>query len=520
MSTTASAVSDLYLAGSPLVRATGRCVVVSDRLPIVLTRDGGQGWRVSPARGALISALTPVLRERRGVWIGWPGVTAEEVPGLRKVLAGAIQEGGFSLRPVLLNAQEKRLGYGGFSSEVVWPLFHDLPLECSFNPAHWQAFLKINRKFARAAARTLARGTAGTDLVWVHDHMLMNLAAELRRLHASCRTAFFLHLPFPAPDLFRKLPWRRRLLAGLLAFDQVGFQTERDLESFLAGVRALAPAAVLRPAAGGLWTVRGNEAGAAFDLRAGAFPIGVDARRIEERAARPEVTARMAVLQAALRGRKLVIGVDRIDPAMGIPEKLRAFAEALTRYPELQERVTLVQVAVPGRDSLLPRHEALRAEIERLVGEINGAFGRPGWVPVHYLHRELHPEELLAYYRLADVALITPLKAGMHLGAKEYCAANLEARGALVLSEFAGAAAQLGAGALLVNPFDCQEVARTLRRALRMKDRERIARMRELRAEVRRHDVSWWADSFLACSLAERTSPRRGIPSAELCLEG
>lgn len=510
MSNTVSALSDLRLPGPPLAaRTAGRCIVVSDRLPIVLTREGRQGWRVSPAGGALISALTPVLRERRGVWIGRPGVTTEEIPGLRKVLAGAIQEGGFSLRPVLLNAQEERLADDGFSGEIVWPLFHDLPFECSCLPAHWQAFLKVNRKFARAAAKTLARGAAGTDLVWVHGHLLMNLAAELRRLGVSCRTAFFLHLPFPAPDLFLKLPWRERLLAGLLAFDQVGFQTERDLEHFLACVRALAQPTIQAQIGPALWTVVGRGSGGAFDLRAGAFPIGVDARQIEQRAARPQVESRMAALRTALRGRKLVIGVDRIDTAKGIPEKLRAFAEALNRYPELQERVTLVQVAVPGRESL-PRLAALRSEIERLVGELNGCFGRPGWVPVHYLHRELDPVELLAYYRLADVALVTPLKAGMHLAAKEYCAANFEERGALVLSEFAGAASQLAPAALLVNPFDSQGVARTLRRALRMPDRERTARMRSLRLEVRRHDVSWWAGSFLASALAERTA-RAGL---------
>ncbi|HEV8578123.1 MAG TPA: trehalose-6-phosphate synthase [Thermoanaerobaculia bacterium] len=504
----APALSDLRLPGPPrAARTAGRCIVVSERLPIVFTRDGGQGrWRVVPAGGALISALTPVLRERRGVWIGWPGVTAEEVPGLRRVLAGAIQEGGgFSLRPVLLNAQEKRLAYDGFARQIVWPLFHDLPLECSCRPAHWQAYLKVNRKFARAAAKTLARGAGGADLVWAQDPLLMQVAAELRRLGAGCRTAFFLHLPFPAPDLFLKLPWRERLLNGLLAFDQIGFQTERDLEHFLACVRALAHPSIESPAGKALWTLVGRGNGGAFDLRAGAFPIGVDARQIEERAAGPEVAARTAALGTAMRGRKLVIGVDRIDTATGIPEKLRAFAGALTRYPELQERVTLVQVAIPGRESL-PRLAALRSDIERLVGEINGLFGKPGWVPVHYLHRELEPEELLAYYRLADVALVTPLKAGMHLAAKEYCAANLEARGALVLSEFAGAAAQLAAGALLVNPFDTQGVARTLRRALRMPERERLARMRSLRREVRLHDVSWWAGSFLASALAERTS--------------
>jgi len=485
----------------PAGRQPGRCLVVSDRLPILLTREGGRGWRVSPASGALISALTTVLRKRRGVWIGWPGVAQEETPGLRKVLAGAIHEGGFSLRPVMLTAQEKRHGYGGFSGEVVWPLFHDLAGECDFQPAHWQGFLKVNRKFARVTARTLARGASGTDLVWVHDHLLMNLALELRRLGVACRTAFFLHLPFPSPDLFLQLPWREQMLSGLLAFDQIGFQTERDLECFLACARRLAPTAAAAPIGGGLWSLRGSWQGVPFDLRAGACPVGIDAREIEERAARPEAEARVAALREPLRGGQLIVGVDRVDRAHGIPEKLRAFAAALTLDPALQERATLVQFAIPSRETL-PRHTELRGEIERLVGEINGSFGRPGWVPVHYHHHEPEAGELLAYFRAADVALVTPLKAGMHLMAKEYCAAN--PRGALVLSEFAGAAPQLAAGALTVNPFDTQAVARALRRALRMKDRERRSRMRRLREEVRTHDVFWWAESCLAAASAER----------------
>jgi trehalose 6-phosphate synthase/phosphatase len=507
MSTTAS-ISNVrheprFSAPPPASRPQGRCIVVSDRLPITLTREEGQGWQVSPARGALISALTAVLGDRRGVWIGWPGVAQEQTPGLRKVLAGAIHERGFSLRPVMLTAQEKRNACGGFSGEVIWPLFHGLTEEHDFQPAYWQAFLKVNRKLARATARTLARGGSGNDLVWVHEPLLLNVARELRGLQAPCRTAFFCHLPFPSPDLYLRLPWREELLGGLLAFGQAGFQTEGDLAHFLACVRTLAPGVTAAPAGGGLWALRGSCLGTAVDLRAGAFPVGIDARRTGERAARPEVERRAAALRDSLGGREIVLGVDRVDRAHGIPEKLRAFAAALARFPELQDRVTLVQIAIPSRESL-PRHAALRSEIERLVGEVNGAFGRPGWVPVCYLHREPEEDEMLAWYRAAGVALVTPLKAGMHLAAKEYCAAQAPGRGALVLSERAGAAPQLAAGALLVNPFDTQAVARALRQALAMKDRERSLRMRRLREEVRAHDVFWWADSCLATALAER----------------
>ncbi len=500
--------------GKPGLPAPGRILVLSERLPIRLTRDGGAGWRAAPVRSALASALAPVLRRRRGVWIGCPDVAEEEVPGMRKVLAGAIQEGGYTLRPVALSAQEKHDACAGFSGEVLWPLFHDMPQECRFERAYWQAYGKVCRKFARAAARTLAR-SAGRDLLWVQDPLLIGVARELRHLGAHlgvnsgamARTAFFLHLPFPAPGLFLKLPWRDRLLAGMLAYDQVGFQTPGDLESFLTCVRLLQPDVQVAPRGNGLWTLGSTGTGS---TTAGSFPIGIDARDLAERAARPEVDERAARIRASHRGRQLVLGVDRLDRSRGILEKLQAFAEMLSRFPGMREKVSLFQAVTPCREDL-PRHAALRAEIERAVGEVNGRFGRPGWVPVHYVHRGLEMDELLACYRAADVALVIPLKAGMELVAKEYCAADLDGRGVLVLSEFAGAAAQLADGALLVNPYNVEATARTLYRALRMKPAERAGRMRRLRAEVERHDVFWWAESFLTSALADDDMMRNSL---------
>jgi len=494
------------LGRAPGSRSPERIVVVSERLPIVLTREEGTGWRATPARGALISALSPVLRARRGVWIGWPGVTVEELPGIRRVLTGAIQEGGYSLRPVALTARD-RTGGVEFCGEVLWPLFHGLPLECNFDRGHWQAFRRMNHKFARAAARAVSR-SGGSDLVWVQDHPLINVALEMRLYGVSAPTAFFLHLPFPSPDLFQLLPWRDRLLAALLAYDRIGFQSTADVQNFLACVQTLAPWARLSHRGEGLWTVElvgrrhrqdPGRARAHF-VEVGAFPIGIDCRDLAQGAERPEVIAQAASLRAAHAGRQIVLGVDRLDRSKGLPEKLRAFAELLTRHPELREKVSLVQVVVPARDNL-PRHATLRAELDRQVGEINGRFGVPGWVPVHYLYQWIEPAELRAWYRAADIMLVTPLRAGMELVAKEYCAARAEGDGVLVLSEFAGAAAQLGHGALLVNPYCVEATSRALCRALRMKPAERAARMRELRAEVERHDVFWWADSFLAAAL-------------------
>lgn len=496
---------------APASRTPGRIIVVSERLPIVLTREEGTRWRAAPARGALISALAPVLCDRRGVWIGWPGVTVEELPGIRRVLAGAIQEGGYSLRPVALTGRD-RTGGAAFCGEVLWPLFHGLSTECNFDRAHWQAFRRMSCKYARAVAKAVAV-SGGSDLVWVQDHPLINVALEMRRYGVQSPAAFFLHLPFPSPDLFMMLPWRDRLLSALLAYDRIGFQTTTDLANFLACVRTLAPWALLSRGGEGLWSVemgRRPGQGRPHTTEAGVFPVGIDFREVAAGAESQKVAERAAALKAAHAGRQIVLGVDRLDRSKGLPEKLRAFADLLTRHPELREKVSLVQVVVPERESQ-PRHAALREEIERRVGEINGRFGVPGWVPVHYVHRWLEPVKLQAWYRAADVLLLTPLRAGMELVAKEYCAARVQGDGVLILSEFAGAAAQLGNGALLVNPHHVEATSRALVRALRMKPAERAARMSALRSEVQEHDVFWWADSFLAAALREPGNRMPGL---------
>src|SRR5580693_1162840 len=396
----------------PAATEAGRLVVVSDRLPLALTREGGGGWRTAAEGGGLVPLLAPLLRDRRSLWIGWPGVAGEAALALRQVLPGAIHRGGCSLRPVMLGQEEKQGCYGGFSGEVIWPLFHGLEGECRFDPAHWRAYLRVNRRFARVIAGTLAaprrtaqalvpRHAARGDLLWIHDHLLMSVAAELRKLEVRTRAAFFLHIPFPGPDTFAKLPWRERLLAGLLAHDRLGFQTARDLANFLACVRAMAPGIrVLREEAGsdgesGAATARltrlvGEIRGRRCRLAAGAFPIGVDCAEISRRAARPEVGSRLAALRRELGGRRLVLGVDTLERSQGVVEKLAAFAELLARRPDLHDRVCLLQVVLPSREGL-DRRQALRAEIERLVGAINGRFARPGWVPLLYRHQPLMP---------------------------------------------------------------------------------------------------------------------------------
>jgi len=473
-----------------------RLLVVSNRLPFVLQRDEKQGWRTRPGAGGLVTALLPVLRDRGGTWIGWLGTT-ETVPDLDELMERATRDAGYTLRPVLLAPEEVNKFYFGFSNEIVWPLFHDLQSLCNFDPSYWRTYCDVNRKYAQVVAANCAEH----DFVWVHDYQLMNVGLEMRRLGVTARTAFFLHIPFPSLDIFLKLPWRFALLHALLEYDLIGFQTPRDQRNFLQCLRVLLKNVRVRERERRLTLdVNGRE------VRVGSFPIGIDFNGFVKRASGADIGLRAAELQAQLPNRQLILGVDRLDYTKGIPLRLEAFRNALTRYPDLHERVTLIQVVVPSREDI-PQYHELKNQIERLVGEINGQFTKPGgWVPIHYVFRSLERKDLLAYYRTAQIALITPLKDGMNLVAKEYCASSIEENCVLILSEFAGAAAQLQKGALLVNPYDIEGVADAIHRAYAMDANERRARMRGLRRAIREQDVFWWVDSFLHAAIAKDLS--------------
>ncbi|MCC7487718.1 MAG: trehalose-6-phosphate synthase [Burkholderiales bacterium] len=475
-----------------MIRPRERLIVVSNRLPYVFARAEG-GWRTSPGSGGLVSALVPVLRNRGGTWVGWPG-TAHVGPDLEEAVRAAGAEAGFALKGVALDETDVERFYHGFSNEVIWPLFHDLQSRCNFDPAYWQAYKRVNQTFARVvAAEAEAR-----DFVWVHDYHLMNVAHELRALGSRARAGFFLHIPFPPPDIYLALPWRQVLLQALLHFDLVGFQTARDRRNFLQCLRLL-PEEIEVQGKGNVVTV----AAGARTLRVGHFPISIDYNHYMRQAATAQVAARAAELHKLLPRRKLILGIDRLDYTKGIPQRLLAFRNTLERYPELRERISLIQVVVPSRVDIRDYGE-LRTRIEHLVGAINGAYVQPGgWVPVWYVYGSLTRTDLLAYYRAADIALVTPLKDGMNLVAKEYCACSIEEDCVLILSEFAGAAAQLGRSALLVNPHDIEGVADTIHRAFHMDRAERQARMRRMRRSIREYDIFWWVDAFLKAAIAK-----------------
>ena len=464
-----------------------RLVIVSNRLPISAVRDVDGSLSLQPSSGGLVTALSPALETRGGTWVGWPGLVGPQASEVEPLLAEFSRRQGYGLAPVPLSAAEHELFYLGFANEVLWPLFHDLQTRCTFVPEYWEAFLDVNRKFAAAAQAAARPG----DMIWVHDYLLLAVGRFARERMPAARLGFFLHIPFPPPDIFAKLPWRTEVLRALLAYDLVGFQTVRDRRNFVACLRALLPEALVRG--------RGNARRVLVEgrqTRVAALPIGIDGEGFAALARQPEIAARAQRLQAQFGVEHLLLGVDRLDYTKGISFKLEAVRRLLRARPDLRRRLALVQILSPSR-SEIPEYLRLKAEVERLVGEINGELGRPGWAPVHYFYRTHDRDELVAYYRAASACLATPLKDGMNLVAKEYCACQVERRGVLVLSEFAGAAAQLGDGALLVNPYDILGVAHAIARACEMPAQERKLRMARLQRSVLGEDVHGWVDEFL-----------------------
>ena len=481
-------------------------IVVSNRLPVVARRQAAGGVSLENGTGGLVTALRPVLQHRGGTWVGWAGESTPDQEATRRLLEGMERTEGYELVPVALPEDERRGFYEAFSNEAIWPLFHDLATLARFRTDAWTLAQRVNRRFA---AKVLER-VKPDDLVWVHDYHLIGAARAMKEGGFAGRLAFFLHIPFPPLDLFLKLPWRSEVLQALLAYDLVGVQTMRDRANLLQCVRHLVPDAEIHG--------KGATASVVIDgrpVRVGAYPIGIDFDEFAGGARAPGVVRKAESIRKDEADRTILLSVDRLDYTKGLTHRLDAFSLLLEKEPDLRGNVTLVQFVIPSRGGIA-QYTELKREIERRVGELNGRFTRSGWVPVHHNYRAIPREKLLAYYRAADIALVTPLKDGMNLVCKEYCASRVDGDGVLVLSEFAGAAAQLSLGALLVNPWDAAGFAAAISRAVRMSEDERRARMRKLRRAVREHDVASWADAFLHAAYShdlEEVEELHGLPA-------
>ncbi|MEZ0357009.1 trehalose-6-phosphate synthase [Mycobacterium sp. SA01] len=458
-------------------------VVVANRLPIDMERlpDGSVTWKRSP--GGLVTALEPLLRRQRGAWIGWPGIVdGPEEP---------IVEDDMQLVPVRLSAEDVAEYYEGFSNATLWPLYHDVIVKPIYHREWWDRYVEVNRRFAEATSRAAAEGAT----VWVQDYQLQLVPKMLRTLRPDLTIGFFLHIPFPPVELFMQMPWRTEIIEGLLGADLVGFHLPGGAQNFLFLSRRLVGANTSRASVG--VRSRFGEVQLGFrTVKVGAFPISIDSAELDSKARNRDVRKRAKELRAELGNpRKILLGVDRLDYTKGIDVRLRAFSELLAEGRAKRDDTVLVQLATPSRERV-ESYRVLRNEIEQQVGHINGEYGEVGHPVVHYIHRPVPREELIAFFVASDVMLVTPLRDGMNLVAKEYVACRSDLGGALVLSEFTGAAAELRQ-AYLTNPHDLEGVKDTIEAALNQTAEEGRRRMRALWRQVLAHDVDRWARSFL-----------------------
>lgn len=474
-------------------------VVVANRLPVDLERlpDGSTRWKRSP--GGLVTALEPVLRRNQGAWIGWPGVPDAEVD--------PIVEDGLTLHPVTLSARDVIEYYEGFSNGTLWPLYHDVVVKPIFDRKWWNTYVEVNRRFAEETAKVAAENAT----VWVQDYQLQLVPKMLRMLRPDLTIGFFQHIPFPPIEIFMQLPWRTEIIEGLLGADLVGFHLPGGAQNFVYLANRLGGHPVSRTQIG----VRSKfgEVQVGFrTVRAGAFPISINAGELDELSKSRAVRERAKRIREELGNpRRIMLGVDRLDYTKGIDIRLNAVNELLEEGRLDPKDNIFVQLATPSRERV-EHYMHMRDEIERQVGRINGDYGDVGHPVVHYLHRPIPRNELIAFFVAADVMLVTPVRDGMNLVAKEYVACRSDLGGALLLSEFTGAAAELRQ-AYLVNPHDLDGVKDALLQALDQKPEEGKKRMRTLRRQVLTHDVDRWARAFLD-ALAE--TPQAGETGASL----
>lgn len=463
--------------GASTILAHKRIILVSNRLPVTTT-GGAEEPALLPSSGGLARALRDLHEGGDGRWVGWLGDTAKAEPASTNKLYE--QAEALRLKPVPLRAREISLFYDGYSNAVLWPLFHYLldkvRLEAS---KEWRAYVDVNARFADA----IAAETRSGDTVWIHDYQLALVPALLRQRVAGVRIGYFQHIPWPSSDVFRILPSRREILTGLLGADLLGFQTDNDRQNFLQAV-----ADVLKVDFE-THTVRWEER----EVRVGVYPIGIDVESFERSS--PDIDAMVAQLKSKTQGKTILLGVDRLDYTKGLPRRLLAFDQLLEREPALRDRLHYIQVAVPTREKI-DAYAELRKTVNELVARINSKYGSPTDSPVQLLYRNISMEQLISLYRAADIMLVTPLRDGMNLVAKEYVAARTDNHGCLILSEFAGAASEL-ASAIAVNPYDVSALALTIQRTLSMSRYEQQARMSEMRRVVAAQNVYRWAREFV-----------------------
>jgi alpha,alpha-trehalose-phosphate synthase [UDP-forming] len=449
-----------------------RLIIVSNRGPYQLHQTK-QGLKREKTVGGLVTSILPMIEKTGGVWIAW-GDPAGRFPS-------SAQKPTFDLRYIQLTPEQIQSYYHGFSNTALWPLCHYFLGRVHYDNAQWQGYEQVNRQFALVALEEAQSG----DMIWVHDYHLSLVPHFLRERQPGARIAFFWHIPFPAAELFRTLPWRRQILESLLQCNLIGFHLPEYAENFVEAAIEILEA-----------QFKGNTLeynGLTTQIL--ARPIGIDYDQVRRLACSRTSEKRSQRLQQTLAGQKIILGVERMDYTKGIFERLQAMENLLEHSPELRGKITLIQIVTPSRADVAAYQQKKR-EIDEIVGRVNGRFSDGFWIPVRYQYRSFSPAELIAYYRAADIAFVTPLRDGLNLVAKEYVASRVQTDGVLILSEFAGVARQL-TEALLVNPYNIEDMSGKLKLALEMPRDEQRRRMQAMQVRIKAEDITWWAREFI-----------------------
>ena len=454
----------------------GKTIIISNRLPVKIEQENNE-LVYKASEGGLATGLNSVFKQGNNLWVGWPGLAIEKAQE-KEVHEKLIEQ---HMKPVFLSSEEIEDFYEGFSNETLWPNFHYFNQYTVYKEELWLAYQRVNQKFAAIVSEELEED----DTVWIHDYQLLLLPQLIRAISPNATIGFFLHIPFPSYESFRLLPWRRELLNGMLGADFLGFHTYDDMRHFLSSVNRLA----------GLGNSNGTIKVKNRLIKADALPMGIDYEKYAASAQDPETLAREARYREAIGTVKLILSIDRLDYSKGIPQRLRAFELFLSKYPDFKEKVSLFMVVVPSRDSV-SKYKQLKEEIDLLVGRINGQFSKLNWTPIHYFYRSFPLPALSAFYRISDVALVSPMRDGMNLVCKEYVASRLDKKGVLILSEMAGASKELS-DAIIVNPNDIHQLVEAMHKALTMPEALQIESMTSMQKSLKRYNIHAWVKLFM-----------------------
>jgi len=456
-----------------------RLLIVSNRLPVTIQKRGSD-LHVTQSVGGLATGLGSIYAKLNAMWLGWPGISGRNLsqPDREKIIR-ILKD--IQCEPVFLSDSEFEKYYNGFCNKAIWPLFHYFSHYAEYNPAFWKGYVKVNKKFCDAVCAVAEDG----DQLWIHDYQLMLVPGMLREKIPDATIGYFLHIPFPQYELFRLMPWRREILEGLLGADLIGFHTIEYATYFFNCVRR-----ILGYEQEMTWIKAGER-----QIRVDTFPMGIDYERFSVHENNPDLKKEILRIRHYVTSDKILLSIDRLDYSKGVPLRLKAFDHLLETHPELKEQVTLILVAVPSRIKI-NQYAELRHEVDQLVGRINGKHATIGWTPVRYLFKSLPFIRLLALYSIADIALVSPVRDGMNLMAKEYLATKSSGDGMLILSEFAGAAKELGE-AILVNPNNIAEFSEAIYQGLTLPEPERRTRVKTMQERLRRYDLTRWTNDFL-----------------------